>query len=81
LEPYFEHKIPKLNFVFHSKISLENLTKIFYDKQYHKKVEKNGKTLISFLVVKIPYFSVFPLFGGIFSNVLIKFFNGKQNLV
>ena len=36
---------------------------------------------------KIPYFRVFPLFGGIicqmilFSNFLSKFFNGKQNLV
>jgi amino acid permease len=36
---------------------------------------------------KIPYFRVYPLFGGIicqlilFSNFLSKFFNGKQNLV
>ena len=45
------------------------------------------KPLISSLMRKIPYFRVFPLFGGIicqmilFSNFLSKFFNGKQNLV
>ena len=49
--------------------------------------QKSGKTLISCLMGKIPYFRVFPLFGGIicqmilFSNFLSKFFNGKQNLV
>ena len=56
-------------------------------KHTKKKVEKSEKTLISCLMGKIPYFSVFPLFGGIicemilFSNVLSYFFNGKQNLV
>ena len=82
LEIGFEHKIPKLNFVSYLKISLENLTKKSYDQTYHKKVEKSGKTLISCIIGKIPYFSVFPLFGGmiLFSNVLSYFFNGKQNL-
>ena len=90
LEIGFDHKIAKLNFVSHSKISLENLTKKIYDQTYQKKwkkVEKSGKTLISSLVGKISYFRVFPLFGAIFcqmilfSNILRKVFNGKQNLV
>ena len=87
LEIGFDHKIPELDFVSHLKISIENLTKKSYDQTYHKKVENSGKTLISCIIGKIPYFSVFPLFGGIicqlilFSNVLSYFFNGKQNLV
>ena len=70
------HKIPKLNFVSHLEISQENLRNKSYDQTYHKKVEKCGKTLISCLMGKIPYFRVFSLFGGIicqiilFSNVL-----------
>ena len=87
LEIGFGHKIPKLNFVSHLKISQENLRKKSYDGTYNKKVEKSGKNLISCLMCKIPYFRVFPLFGGIicqmilFSNFLSLFFNGKQNLV
>ena len=48
-----------------------------------KKWKKRGKTLISRKMDKIPYFRVFPLFGGVicqmilFSNFLSKFFNGK----
>ena len=61
LKTGFDHKIPKLNFVCHLKISLENLRKKIDDQTYHKKVEKSGKTLISCLMGKIPYFRVFPL--------------------
>jgi hypothetical protein len=52
-----------------------------------KSGKKSGKTLTSCLMGKIPYFRVFPLFGGIicqmilFSNVLSYLFNGKQNFV
>ena len=80
LEIGFGHKIPKLNFVSHLKISQENLRKKSYDQTYYKKVENSGKTLISCLMCKI------PLFGGIicqmilFSNFLSQFSNGKQNL-
>ena len=87
LEIGFGHKIPRLDFVSHLKISQENLRKKSYDQTYHKKVEKSGKTLISSLMYKIPYFRVFPLFGGIicqmilFSNFLSQFLNGKHNLV
>ena len=64
LEIGFGHKIPRLNFVSDLKISQENLRKESYDQTYHKKVEKSGKTLISCLTGKIPYFRVFPFFGG-----------------
>ena len=40
--------------------------------KHTKKSEKSGKTLISCLMGKIPYFRVFPLFFGIFGNK--KFF-------
>ena len=86
LEIGFGHKIPKVNFVSHLKISQENFRKKLYDQTYHKKVEKIGKTF-SCLMGKIPYFRVFPLFGDmicqmiLFSNFLSKYFNGKQNLV
>ena len=43
----FEYKIPKITFVTHCKISLENLTIKSYDWSYHQKVEKSRKTLIS----------------------------------
>ena len=83
----FGHKIPKLNFVSHLEISQENFRKKFYDQTLCKKVEKSEITFISCLMGKIPYFRVFPPFGGLicqmilFSNFLSKFFNGKQNLV
>ena len=71
LEIGFDHKIPKLNFVSHLKISLENLRKKSYDQTYHKKVEKSGKTLISCLMGKIPYFRVFSLFGGMICHIIL----------
>jgi hypothetical protein len=70
LEIGFGHKIPKLKIVSHLKISLENLRKKSYDQTYHKKMEKSGKTLISCLMGKIPYFRVFPLFGGIILHMI-----------
>ena len=48
---------------------------------------KSGKTLIFCLMGKIPYYRVYPLFGGkicqmiLFSNFVSKYFNGEQNLV
>ena len=79
LEIGFGHKIPKLNFVSHLKISQENCRKKISWPNIPKKVEKSGKTLISWLMGKIPHFRVFPLVGGIicqmilFSNVLKNF--------
>ena len=66
----FDHEIPKLNVVSHLKFSLENLRKKSFDQTYHKKMEKSGKTLISCLMGKIPYFRVFPLFGGIILHMI-----------
>ena len=68
LEIGFGHKIPKLNFVSHLKISQENFRKKNYDQTYYKKVEKSEKTLISCLMGKIPHFRVFPLFCGMFGH-------------
>ena len=70
LEIGFDHKIPKVNFVSHLKISLENLTKKSYDQTYHKKVEKSAKTLISCIMGKIPYFRIFSLFGDIIIHMI-----------
>ena len=87
LEIGFGHKIPRLNFVSHLKISYENLRKKSYDGTYNKKVEKSGKNLISCLMCKIPYFRVFPLFGGIicqmilFSNFLSQFFKWETKFI
>ena len=39
----FGHKIPKLNFVSHLKISQENCKKNFYDQTYQKKWKKVEK--------------------------------------
>ena len=71
LEIGFGHKIPKLNFVSHLEISQENFRKKNYDQTYYKKVEKSEKTLISCLMSKIPYFRVFPLFGGIICQMIL----------
>jgi hypothetical protein len=75
LEIGFGHKIPKLNFVAHSKIYQENLRKKSYYQIYHNKVEKSGKTLISCLMGKIPYFGVFPTFWwyNLSNNFILKF--------
>ena len=62
LEIGFGHKIPKLNFVSHLKISQENCREKILWSNMPKKVEKSGKTLISCLMGKIPYFRVFTLF-------------------
>ena len=75
LEIGFGHKIPKLNFVSHLKISQENFRKNFYDQAYHKKVEKSEKTLISCLMGNIPYFSFSDFFEAcLVINIFSKIF-------
>jgi len=57
LEIGFGHKIPKLNFVSHLKLAKKIEGKIFMTKH----TKKSGKTLISCLMDKIPYFRVVVL--------------------
>ena len=83
LEIGFGHKISKQTLFPIQKLAL----KIWEKHHMIKYASKSEKTLISCLMGKIPYFRVFPLFGGIilhmilFSNILSKFLDGKQDLV
>ena len=64
LEIGFGHKIPKLNFVSHLKISQENRKKNFYDQTYQKKW-KNLNFLLNgqYLLLEFSHFLL--LFDGI----------------
>ena len=57
----FEHKIPKLTFVSHRKISLNMETIESYDQTYHQKVEEPHSYKIGIIGLRHNYF-IFPHF-------------------